>query len=119
MSDLATVYSRIETATSPCQIFGITDSRDFRTVKAAYRALVLVIHPDKCRPDQAELHTRLFVKVHAAYETLQSRRGESQESPNRAPSPVEREEQKASEPQEEVPEDDFFDHWGTFWEEHG
>lgn len=40
---------------------------DFRI---AYRALALRLHPDKCPPSQAELHTRLFAKVQNAYEDL-------------------------------------------------
>jgi len=70
--EMKSLYLQVDGSRTSLDILGLSASiswtvADFRI---AYRALALRLHPDKCPPSQAELHTRLFAKVQNAYEDL-------------------------------------------------
>ncbi|KAK4631671.1 hypothetical protein CLAFUW4_02739 [Fulvia fulva] len=72
---LVALYFQVEQQ-DPRDILGLSDGSVPSTVaeaKAAYRALALCLHPDKCQnAGTKELHTRLFQRVKDAYELIMS-----------------------------------------------
>ncbi|KAK4482986.1 hypothetical protein RD792_010160, partial [Penstemon davidsonii] len=53
-------------------VLGIADSVEctFTDIKKAYKQMARKYHPDVSPPDRVDEHTRRFVVVHQAYETL-------------------------------------------------
>ncbi|CAL9113293.1 DnaJ domain [Musa troglodytarum] len=52
------------------ELLGIPESGSFDDIKRAYKQMARKYHPDVSPPDLAEEHTRRFIEVQEAYETL-------------------------------------------------
>jgi DnaJ domain len=52
------------------ELLGITTRDGLEEVKKAYKRMARKYHPDVSPPDCTEEHTRLFIEVQEAYETL-------------------------------------------------
>ncbi|KAJ3697332.1 hypothetical protein LUZ61_001037 [Rhynchospora tenuis] len=69
----ATVEGREKTRTSTptfYELLGITSRDGLEEVKKAYKRMARKYHPDVSPPDCTEEHTRMFIEVQEAYETL-------------------------------------------------
>ncbi|MCD9642998.1 hypothetical protein HAX54_030096 [Datura stramonium] len=69
----ASVASRAPVSVSPAsfyEILGIPIGATIEEIKAAYRGLARVFHPDVAAIDQKDLYADEFMKIHAAYCTL-------------------------------------------------
>lgn len=72
-SALLRIYSQVDGHADALSILGLYHHENpvATDVSAAFRELVLYLHPDKCtNPKQIELHTRLFRKVEQARKQL-------------------------------------------------
>lgn len=67
---MAELYRRIDESFTPHGILGIPTNSTHEEVRAAYKALALQLHPDKCDEFTADLHKRLFVKVKEAQDIV-------------------------------------------------
>ncbi|XP_043720904.1 chaperone protein dnaJ 20, chloroplastic-like [Telopea speciosissima] len=52
------------------QLLGISEDGSFSEIKKAYKQLARKYHPDVSPPERMEEHTKKFIQVHEAYETL-------------------------------------------------
>ncbi|XP_062102578.1 chaperone protein dnaJ 11, chloroplastic [Humulus lupulus] len=71
-SETTTSYlnARRNTAASLYQILGIPTAATCQEIKAAYRKLARVCHPDVATIDRKDSSADEFMKIHAAYSTL-------------------------------------------------
>lgn len=69
--NLADIYRQVDQS-SPLAILGLKPGASIPDVRAAYRFLALILHPDKCDWDLRDKHSELFQKVQEAFETLQA-----------------------------------------------
>ncbi|XP_043710031.1 chaperone protein dnaJ 20, chloroplastic-like [Telopea speciosissima] len=69
--DKAAVNDRFVTAEMNFyELLGISESGSFSEIKQAYKQLALKYHPDVSPPERMEEHTKRFIEVQEAYETL-------------------------------------------------
>ncbi|XP_073006496.1 chaperone protein dnaJ 20, chloroplastic-like [Typha latifolia] len=52
------------------ELLGISEEGSLEEIKKAYKKMARKYHPDVSPPDRAEEHTRRFIEVQEAYETL-------------------------------------------------
>nr|CAD1830319.1 unnamed protein product [Ananas comosus var. bracteatus] len=52
------------------ELLGISEEGSFEEIKSAYKRMALRYHPDVSPPERADEHTRRFIEVQEAYETL-------------------------------------------------
>ncbi|OWM88978.1 hypothetical protein CDL15_Pgr020932 [Punica granatum] len=55
---------------SPYEILGLSSGASSQEIKAAYRRLARVLHPDVVAAGRKEWSASEFIKLHAAYSTL-------------------------------------------------
>lgn len=100
---LCTIYVQIEHSKTPAALLGISSDSTSSQARDAYLTFALKIHPDKAPSDRLRtLHTRLFQKVQAAYDTVLTERFADQSSDSEPSSAAEAPEQKQE--QKQLPE---------------
>nr|CAD1820263.1 unnamed protein product [Ananas comosus var. bracteatus] len=52
------------------ELLGISEEGSFEEIRSAYKRMALRYHPDVSPPERADEHTRRFIEVQEAYETL-------------------------------------------------
>ncbi|XP_054822393.1 chaperone protein dnaJ 20, chloroplastic-like [Prosopis cineraria] len=52
------------------ELLGISESGSLPDIKQAYKQLARKYHPDVSPPDRVDEYTKMFIKLHEAYETL-------------------------------------------------
>ncbi|KAJ9165962.1 hypothetical protein P3X46_020772 [Hevea brasiliensis] len=69
-AERTTTHSHIASPGSLYEVLGIQTGSTCLEIKAAYRRLARVLHPDVAANGQKEETTFEFIKIHEAYETL-------------------------------------------------
>ncbi|KAF7021073.1 hypothetical protein CFC21_034077 [Triticum aestivum] len=70
-SGAASAYTAVQQQPTFYDLLGISaEGSSFEDVRAAYRRMARKYHPDVSPPDAAKEHTRRFIQVQEAYETL-------------------------------------------------
>lgn len=72
-------------AASPYEVLGLSTGASSKEIKAAYRRLVRVLHPDVVAASRKEWSASEFIKLHAAYSALSDPEKRSTYDRSRAP----------------------------------
>ncbi|KAF7121095.1 hypothetical protein RHSIM_Rhsim13G0049800 [Rhododendron simsii] len=64
------LYGAVNHEKNLYELLGVSEKGTTSEIKQAYKKLALKYHPDVSPPDQAAEHTREFLRVREAYETL-------------------------------------------------